>query len=154
MTNGGMLAAGLGIAALAGVAYAVSTHKDDDAIFPPPADDRPCYNAVDVNTATAEILADQSMTPNALRDAANVLRHKSNFCDQVAVGAAQASIALLEARANELEGKGNIPLPPGVPPINFPPTNYYSAVTSGTEDDEPCCDSCAHGGPCTGCSNG
>lgn len=109
---------GVGTLAIAGVAYAAD--KDDDTPPPlPPPPEEECTTSEDVGTATSELLADNTITAQGYRNAANVLRNWTNYCDEQARQAGEASIILLEARATQKDGNQG-PSIPGTSPSGFP----------------------------------
>lgn len=115
--------------ALGGAAYA-STRDDDEPPLPKPKDGGTCSSASDVNEATSEILADNTVTAKGLRDAATVLRNWTTYCDDAAKQAGQGNIALLEAKAAMLE-KDALDLPSPYPSPAPTPTGSLWPVPPG-----------------------
>ena len=118
--------AAVGVLGIAGIAYAADKADDDDTPPLPPPEQ--CSSAEDVGAATSDLLADTSISAQGYRDAANVLRNWTTYCDEAAAQAGQASVVLLEAKATQLDmgsgpasGSGIPPLPnPGSFPNSFP----------------------------------
>jgi hypothetical protein len=106
--------------ALGGAAYAATRKDDEPPLGEPPED--VCSSSSDIGQATSEILADDTVDADGLRKAADVLRHWTMYCDDAAEQTGQASIALLEAKADMYENaraRGDVdPLPP---PAASPP---------------------------------
>ena len=105
--------------ALGGAAYAKSRDDDDQPPLPQPKEGGTCSTSADVNEATSEILADNSVGAQGLRNAADVLRNWTTYCDDAARETGKANIALLEAKAKLLEvgpGGEEPGTPAGMPP--------------------------------------
>lgn len=101
--------------ALGGAAYAATKDKDEPSPLPPPDDDATCSSAADVSEATSEILADNTIDANGLRNAAKVLEEWTTYCDAAAMQAGAASAKLLRTKADILDGIGERPFPTPIP---------------------------------------
>ena len=106
----------IGALAVGGVAYAASRDKDGPPL-PVPDEDAVCSTSADVGQATSELLADQTITANGYRKAADVLENWTTFCDDAAKQTAKSSVALLLAKAALLDAGSPVPTSPWpVPP--------------------------------------
>lgn len=116
--------AAVGVLGIAGIAYAADMADDENPPLPPP---EKCSSAEDVGVATSDLLADNTITAQGYRAAANTLRNWTTYCDDAAKQAGQASVVLLEAKAAQLEAfPYNQGAPAGgIPPSPLPnPTSY------------------------------
>lgn len=152
-----------------------------DILDLPQPPDTECTSAAQVWESTQEVLANTEYKADGLRKAADTLDTWGEYCDDDARNMAKTCSALLRARAQLLEQipPGATP-PPVTPAVSLPPSpialpggTYYQGygwclpgavldLSTGLCDvDTPtviqtsgtaCCDSCAHGGECEGCS--
>lgn len=170
---------GVVVGGVAALAYANKEDESDILDLPAPPESE-CSDAQSVWSSTQDILANAEYDGDDLREAANVLDTWGEYCDDDARAMGKTCAALLRARADVLDNTppGQMPnqstssvnLPPS--PIELPGGHYYQGygwclpgavldLSTGLctvsmpdviKTSGACCDSCANGRECEGCS--
>lgn len=162
--------------------YAATKEEKDgsDILDLPTPSNLECTSAEQVWQSTQDVLANPDYDGGGLRAAADTLDSWGEYCDDDARNMAKTCSALLRARADVLDNTppgqnpnqnmNNVNVPPS--PIELPGGHYYQGygwclpgavldMSTGLcsvsmpdviKTSGACCDSCAHGRECEGCS--